>query len=172
MPSRIRICFHTVKCCCSHFPGAVWISAYMWESHVLWGSAWASLLCDWTFKFLWIILISLLLPLGQPVAWTAQPTVAEGEVRSSHQTAVQLWWMTLVAPVLLPPPLGWAKICLDLRFPLGGEKVNTFCKSHSKAQSKLNNQDTGIYFIVKSNGTGLRKEKYRLSVGKKRRLRC
>lgn len=141
----------------------------MWESQAVWGSAWASFLCHWTFKFLWVTLISLLLPLGQTVAWTAQPTVAEGGVRCSHQAAVQLCWMMLAVPALLPPPLdrGWAEICLNLRFPLGGEKVNT-CKSHRKVQSELNNQDTGIYFIVKSNGTGLRREKYRLSVRKKK----
>lgn len=38
---------------------------------------------------------------------------------------------------------GWAEICLDLKFPMGGEKMNT-CKNHRKVQSELNNQDTGI----------------------------
>lgn len=46
--------------------------------------------------------------------------------------------------------------------------MNACCQSHRKVQSELNNQDTGIYFIVKSNGTGLRKEKYRLTIKKKK----
>lgn len=46
--------------------------------------------------------------------------------------------------------------------------MNT-CKRHRKVQSELNNQDTVIYFIVKSNETGLR-TKCRLSVRKKRRF--
>lgn len=43
-------------------------------------------------------------------------------------------------------------------------------KSHRKVRSELNNQGAGIYFIVKSNEPGPRKEKYRLSVRKKTQM--
>lgn len=63
----------------------------------------------------------------------------------------------------------WSEIYLDLRLPLGGKKVNSFCKSHRKVQRELNKWDTGMHFIVKSHGTALGKDKYRLS-GKKKEV--
>lgn len=44
-----------------------------------------------------------------PWAVTAQPAVAEGEVRSSHQAAVQLCWMALL----------WLPFCLLLWMQMG-----------------------------------------------------
>lgn len=162
MLSRKKICFHPVECCCSHFPLEVWIFGPICQSHTSWESALAPLMCCWIFKALWVIHISLLLSLSQPVAWTAQLSCRRGKMLPPSSCAALQDDALCASPPASSTGCGWAEICLDPKFPLGGERMNT-CKNHRKVQRELNNRDTGVHFTATSNGIGLREEKYRQS---------